>query len=228
MAAWEPGREVDVPTTMCEGIEFRSRTEAAWYLVLKDYGLKPVYEPETFEIATTWDKDDPSRRSCWYMPDFAITIDGYWCPGCCRLAPYTSLQVMVEIKSGISGEMEDIAKACVLGYQVPTLIIVGWPIGYSAIVFHERHKGRPLGYRVAFGIDVRDDMSEKWANENPSVFWQDEVLLEDSNPDEDWLKISDRDIEHFIPQTEPSLDSRAYQIARNSWNRTKWNPFPKS
>ena len=213
-----------MPTTMCEGIEFRSRTEAAWYLVFKDYGLKPVYEPETFEIATIGDKDEPNHKSCWYMPDFAITIPSdRWCMNVLHghwrrqygYHPFDGCKrIMVEIKAGVDGETEDIAKACVLGYQIPTLVIVGWPITYSAIVFHERCKGNPSGYRIFFGA--------------PDVLFHDEVRLGCSYPDENWLEIYQEDLEHFTAQSEPRLDTTAYQIARNSWNRTKWNPFPKS
>jgi hypothetical protein len=175
--------------TICEGIEFRSRTEAAWYLMFKRYCLDPVYEPETFSLETR------EGKTFWYMPDFQIRL--------------FRQRAMVEIKAGIEGESMDIAKACILGYKVPTLIIVGWPLKYAAILIEERHKGNPYGREIGFS-----------GNE---VYQGESVGLCMSYPDEDFLEIDPCDMGHFAPKQEPAVGSRAYRIAVDCWNATKWN-----
>ena len=178
--------------TFCEGISFRSRTEAAWYLIFKRYRLNPIYEPETFEIEVM----RGTGKMIWYMPDFQIDLFG--------------VRTMVEIKASLEGEIQDIAKACILGYRIPTLIIVGWPLKYSATLIENRHKGTPEGHRIFFG--------------NSRVIPADMIGLSSSYPDELDLEINQEDAAVFLPGREPVVGSVAYQIASECWNATQWKP----
>lgn len=187
--------------TVLDGIEFRSKTEAAWYLVLSWYGLDPIYEPETFEIETVGDKNAPDHHSCWYMPDFQITLLGR--------------RTMVEVKAGLDGEMEDIAKACILGYQIPTLIIVGWPIRYRAVVIDQRYKGSPAGHEIVFRSDLRNQTA---------ITRREDIWLSACYPDEDWLVMNQHEaVYHFSPKHRPAAGTVEGDIAREAWNATKWN-----
>jgi hypothetical protein len=173
--------------TICEGIEFRSRTEAAWFLVFKRYGLNPVYGPETFTI------EIGDGKTIWYMPDFKIDLFGS--------------TTMVEIKAGLDGEIQDIAKACILGYQVPTLIVVGWPLKYQAVLIEERNSGNPSGSVVHF-----------W----DKAYRGDDVTLACSYPDETGLEMDPSDMREFSPNQEMRIGTLGYRIASESWNATKW------
>jgi hypothetical protein len=184
--------------TTCDGIEFRSRTEASWYLVLQRFGLDPIYEPETVEISTIGD-DQPDRQSCWYMPDFTIQLFGN--------------KAFVEVKAGIEGESQDIAKACILGYKTPTLIIVGWPLQYKAVLIKERHKGNPSGIEILFRSDLWNNLC---VSEGRKIY------LSSSYPDEDWLDMYLDDIKELTPDRTMSSGTAEGDIARDAWNATKW------
>jgi hypothetical protein len=184
--------------TKLDGIEFRSRTEAAWFHVFQRFGLDPVYEPETVEITNIWDRSEPEFRSCWYMPDFTISLHG--------------TRMFAEIKAGVEGEAEDIAKACLLGYRVPTLIVVGWPLLYRAVVINERSKGNPHGYEVLFRSDIANNLCVTQGRY---------VRLFSSYPDENWLEMNEA--EEFTPKHTMAEGTAEGDVGRDAWNRTKWN-----
>lgn len=189
--------------TTVDGIDFRSRTEAAWYVVLRAYGLDPVYEPATYELCTHGTTPGkPDHRSCLYMPDFAAMLNG------CR--------VLVEVKASTDGESQDIAKACILGYSNPTLIIVGWPLHYRAVLIDRRTYGSPAGEEYLFRSTLRNA---------PCVSQHGFVFLSQSFPDEDWLVMSDEDIrQHLLPKHRPAPGTLEGDIVREAWNRTQWKP----
>jgi hypothetical protein len=181
--------------TKCDGIEFRSKTEAAWYLALNAYGLDPVYEPETVTLESLVEP----VRSCLYIPDFSVSLDGE--------------RHFVEVKAGTDDEGEDIAKACILGYKVPTLIIVGWTLRYTAIVINERRKGNPYGFELMFRSSLHNNLCI--TNRRP-------VRLFSSYPDENWLEMDEEDLALFTPSHEPARGTRERDILSAAWNRTQW------
>jgi len=189
--------------TTVDGIDFRSRTEAAWYLVLRAYGLDPVYEPETFELCTLGTTPgQPDHRSCWYMPDFEVVLDGR--------------RVLVEVKADSHDEHEDIAKACILGYRVPMLIIVGWPLFYRAVVIDSRHKGSPAGWELVFRSTLKNELA---------ITRREDVWLSASMPDESWLEMCRQDVEQALARKwRPPAGSPEGDIARAAWNATQWKP----
>jgi hypothetical protein len=182
--------------TKLDGIEFRSRTEAAWFHVFQRFGLDPVYEPETVELSSIVFADGVDK--CFYMPDFTLSLFGQ--------------RMFCEVKAGLDGEEKDIAKACLLGYDTPTLIVVGWPLLYRAIVINERHKGNPAGYEVLFRSDIENNLC---------VTERGWVCLCSSYPDENWLEMNDLD--EFTPKHTMAQGTAEGDVGRDAWNRTKWN-----
>lgn len=177
--------------TVVDGIEFRSRLEAAWYLLFRASGYQPVYEPSPFVLI------DTHADEFLYLPDFEI-------------ASATSGKLYVEIKPDTSGEldsrdMRSIGLACMLGYEHPTVIIIGTPIRYRAFCVLQRHKGNPEGYSAAFHPDA-------------IVEFYDRVCLCDSYPDENGPE--DINLIDLLPQTQLVYEKNPF--CNWAWNETRW------
>lgn len=174
--------------TTVDGINFRSKLEAHWYLVFKTMGMSPIYEPDAFALSGFFD-------SCNYLPDFQIS---------CR---ESGESFMVEIKPKLDGEHEDIAKACLLGYEHQAIVVIGSPYQYQSFFINERAKGNPHGFSCFFNFGKVQKLER--------------IQLFSSYPDEhDWLHLERDDIKQidFLPafQLQP--------LASQCWNQLqfKW------
>ena len=180
--------------TKADGIIFRSRLEATWYLFLKKAGYDVTYEPEVFEII-----GHENISMGLYTPDFFIEPDN----------------VYVEIKPDMEKypfrDRASMSKAMILGITHPTVIVQGSPFKYKAFLAkgelpREAINGT-LGDTVMFGlcgIDVIDS----------------NVILEGCIPSkyglDDWVDPRELNKSYRTP-------GRLFQpIAAESWNETAW------
>ena len=173
--------------TQVDGINFRSKLEAHWYLVFKLSGLKPIYEPDAFVL------EGICGGKVNYLPDFQITCG------------HKKTRFYVEIKPCLENQKEDIAKACILGYQKPCLIVIGRPEEYRAFVINKRRKGNPYGFDTFFsGLACVHEFGP--------------VCLNCSYPDEDWLQLDDDDLNEVLSR--PASDMGL--IAKRCWNALQY------
>lgn len=192
--------------TMGDGIEFRSRLEAAWYIYLRKLGFNPIYEPETFDLpAKTEDENGVGWNVGPYLPDFYLPeCDSY-----------------VEIKPARwyfdNHDKKSIHAAYVLGYTTPTIIVIGTPFDYVAFQSTERWKGMPKGWLCHFGNSsdpgvwiLSECTVQCYPDEQDHAYYFGDYRME---PECRNLKPVFRDAcEHYR------------DIACEAWNDTKWRP----
>lgn len=120
-----------------DGIPFRSKLEAKWFCVLKSLWSDVEYEPEVFKI---------SQGYCWSESDenYVEASTKNYCPD------FKAGQYYFEIKPLKNfydvRDQASIWNAILLGYEKPTVCILGDPRSFSAFCCHTRYKGCPLGY----------------------------------------------------------------------------------
>jgi len=123
--------------TTVNGITFRSRLEASWYLYFLELGFEPEYEPDVFEVNKSLGGVMGN-----YVPDFFLR----------RTKQYVEIKPdMPEFSDRDKGS---IGRACVLGYTHPTILIIGPIFKYFALEISEKRKGSPSGHRVIFDHDA--------------------------------------------------------------------------
>ena len=183
--------------TRCDGIEFRSKLEAHWYLCFKSLGLNPLYEPEVFNIETmSFDLGGSSgiaRRTEDYTPDFLLQSE----------------HCFVEIKPKKmlydSHDCKSIRLCCVLGYEKKAALVLGSPFEYSAVLINERHEGFPSGFFIKFMKDIGILYGSIW---DACSFYPDE---------EEYEKIdTEMDLEIGL-----NIKNRT-ENASATWNQLKW------
>lgn len=119
-----------------DGIPFRSKLEAKWYYIFKAIGLDVQYEPQAFNIEQ--DVCGPNPKSLNYLPDFWVSY-GY---------KGTFVEVKPLLDRYNARDSASIWNAVLLGYEHPTMIVLGCPRSYSATLVVERHKGNPLVFKL--------------------------------------------------------------------------------
>ena len=191
--------------TTVDGIIFRSRLEATWYLYFKRLKLGPMYEPETFEIMSRY-TDLPSEESRVrtlgnYLPDFYLrALDAY-------------VEIKPDMEEYDLRNKKSMMRAVILGYTHRTIIVQGPPMFYHAFRVDERRKGRPEGTSVKFKPMGIDGLGP--------------VRMNGCYPDEcrpeDW---NDPKIGGFFWQNPrelgTSVDNTGNLLANRCWNDTGW------
>lgn len=157
------------------------------------------YEPQCLEIKYFALRGSETIAN--YLPDFLIQNG--------------SEQFYVEIKPDpIQGEdsWRSVAMACSAGYQIPMLIVSGWPLRYGCVCIDERYKGNPRGYRARF------DKQQVRRLEN--------FVLDCSYPDEGTIQIDEHDRHQFEETNE--IEPHLHRIASSAWNETKFKWIAKN
>jgi hypothetical protein len=117
-----------------EGINFRSKLEAHWFLYLQDLGFQLQYEPYTIEF----------RRfsSSKYIPDFWMINGGKGV--CIEIKP---MRQYYPDRDKVS-----IQKAYLTSQDVPTIIVLGSPYEYFACYCDEFLDGYIVGHSIQFSL----------------------------------------------------------------------------
>ena len=191
-----------------EGIQFRSRLEAAWHKFFDVTESHPQYEPECVTLRGAGDQ----RAN--YLPDFRLTLRAD--------TPPVRLGCFAEIKAKVVGEEEDIAKACVLAMQrgTPTLIVVGNPLKYSALCLAPPFDrlGILRGHWVRFYAilrtgDFRDYLTTRIIGD----------VEYSEDPRGDWLSLSPAFLNCFAEYVVSPDDAATRSAACLAWNATQWH-----
>lgn len=185
--------------TMCRGLQFRSRLEAAWYCYLQDLGFTVTYEPEPLHAGTIKDGDELQDLGVW-LPDFYLK----------EVNCYVEIKALRDTYD--KHDQDSMARAYVIGYSTPTIIVLGSPFEYYAVLIEERHKGNPAGWVIEF-----------MNSSEPSLYhvghWQG-----DCYPDEDLLWWADPRSNMCSSNDEPFKAEGPYRDrACKAWNETQWN-----
>ena len=152
-----------IPWTI-DGIPFRSKLEAKWYLVFKMLfpGCEIEYEPQAFELS-----DVSGDHFDNYLPDFLIK------------GKYIEIKPLLETYE--ARDQQSIWNAMVLGYSNPTVLILGYPKEFYAVECTERRKGCPEG----FYLDANLRRAGNWDLDG---CYPDEHTLPSEFPLSDFLK----------------------------------------
>jgi hypothetical protein len=109
-------------------------------------GLMVESEPEAIEVETCiYD-----RSTEVYLPDFYVSGGQEHFKGCyVEIKPWLPSDVKYK-----QHDLESVQKAVCLGYEVPTLIVVGSPRAFFGVCCNERHEGSPEGYRLGWYLQA--------------------------------------------------------------------------
>jgi hypothetical protein len=118
-----------------DGIHFRSKLEAHWYSFFTALELRPIFEPDCFVVSIhDVELSEQLGEVYWedvnYLPDFLLQETNTYV----EIKP---LKDEYDCKEAIS-----IQKAYSLGYEHPTIVILGSPFEYYAAQIKEKHIGR--------------------------------------------------------------------------------------
>ena len=125
-----------------DGMHFRSKLEARWYLVLKMLfpNLQIEYEPQAFELIDAY-----GGHYANYLPDFSVGLRGG--------EPAAFIEIKPLIATYDDRDRSSIWNAMVLGYSVPTMVIFGYPKQFYAVECKARHKGSPEGNYIGSTLE---------------------------------------------------------------------------
>jgi len=187
---------VAIPTTV-NGLNFRSRLEASWFVFFNKLGYSPLYEPESFQLTSPVHTQEHKLHAV-YIPDFQIQS-------------YIYVEIKPILYEYQGHDDKSIAMACVLGYSTPTIIVLGSPFKYYAVMVNDRHKGNPHGTVISFSANRIIEHSE----------WD----CYSAYPDEFSFSMGGADIRRNgccegYEYIEPS--GYLKQLACESWNKTQW------
>ena len=188
-----------------DGIKFRSRLEASWYVYFKRLGFSLLHEANAYEVESIADYNDdgsygPVTLNHW-LPDFFLSGRG----------------IDVEIKPILPRyglrDAKSIASAYVIGYDHPTMVILGSPFEFLAVLIFERRKGSPYGEVLDFGpagtmtkicdwyVNCYPDETDEWT-EDSMDFWFKDPRFEGDKPSKGTFQ----------------------KLAAEAWGATQWNP----
>lgn len=141
---------------IAEGDPRRFSPASAWYGYLKQYWPTVDQSPASVSVQTGNDHVGDSL----FHPTFTCTGRS----GCDFLDYPCTIRVLVvpwrDASDFTDGEKHNIKTAVISGYEVPTMIIMGTPRLFYAVVVNERYKGNPIGVVV----DQFMQPFEEWAN----------------------------------------------------------------
>jgi hypothetical protein len=196
--------------TKSDGIQFRSRLEASWHWFFKLSGFTSLYEPCVIDIGNIVKGYEPQDE--WFgfdlwVPDFQLFCKN-WCYGYAfENQPFVEIKPLKE--SLDEHDRKSIGSAIIYGYEEPTIVIMGSPLMYYAVLINERHKGNPAGVEISFGRNGFCAVGE----------W----FLDGSYPDECGVSNVLHPLEGSLRNSRDAIiRNHNCQIAKEAWNRTQW------
>lgn len=175
-----------IPTKV-DGILFRSKLEAHWYECFKRIGLSVTYEPESFMFENRF------GEAIFYSPDFLLEYGD-------------ASSYFVEVKPikarYIDHDSKSIHSICMMGYNAPSILIIGSPFRFGGCVIEERHKGNPSGFEI--GDNFEFERMNSWC---ANGFYPDEEPIDDPIP---------------LDRLELSSFTQSIWMAPEAWNSIRW------
>lgn len=115
--------------TVFNGIQFKSKLEARWYIVFTHLGLSAVYEPRRFAIPEL--QHTPEH---YYTPDFGLLNMPY---------PIVEIKPDFSLKSGVITQA--VLKLKSVSCSTPCALIIGscWPGEFDVLFFENGKRIKP-------------------------------------------------------------------------------------
>jgi hypothetical protein len=156
-------------------------------------------QDEAWKLGDRFGDDPANFYHATYLPDFHLQ----------EADNYVEIKPLRNPGQYDERDRDSICLAYLLGYETPTIVVLGSPFRYYAIRCNERHKGNPSGDVVAFERNANVLTLGQWG---VSCY-----------PDENWMS-------DFQDPRENACDpyqgeqTRHEEVVSHLWNQLQWKP----